>query len=114
MKIYLSILIYLLCSCSNSNEKTPENICAKTTFKSILKEIHLAEAAFELNKAKNIEDANNKLGIRYFHIYKKHQVSEMEFKKTLDYYSKNPKKLEQIYADILAQLTKEKSTLYQQ
>ena len=114
MKIYLSILIYLLCSCSNSNEKIPEKICAKITFKSILKEIHLTEAAFELNKAKNIEDPNNKLENAYFHIYKKHQVSEKEFKKTLDHYSKNPEKLEKIYADILAQLTKEKSMLYQQ
>lgn len=114
MKIYLSILIYLLCSCSNSNEKIPENICSKITFKSILKEIHLAEAAFELNKTKNIENPNNKLGSTYFHIYKKYQISEREFKKTLDYYSKNPEKLEKIYADILAQLTKEKSMLYQQ
>ena len=50
----------------------------------------------------------------YFNIYNKNQISEKDFKETLDYYSENPEKLEQIYTNILEQLTKERSKLDQQ
>jgi len=112
MKIYLPILIFLLCTCSSPEEKIPKNIAPRTTFKSLLKEIHLVEAAFELNKAKGIESAKNELANAYFHIYEKHQISEDKFKETLNYYSRNPEKLECVYTDILELLTKEKSKLY--
>jgi len=114
MKIYLSILSCLLFSCSNSEEKIPENILSKTAFATILKEIHLKEASFELNKTKNMETAKIELVNAYFNIYKKNKISEEDFKETLNYYSENPKKLEQIYTNILEQLTKERSKLDQQ
>ena len=114
MKIYLSILACLLFSCSNSEEKIPENILSKTAFATILKEIHLEEASFELNKTKNMETAKIELVNAYFNIYNKNQISEKDFKETLDYYSENPEKLEQIYTNILEQLTKERSKLDQQ
>ena len=66
----------------------------------------MAEAELELNK--------NKSTISYFDIYKKHQISDDDFKEALNYYSKSPQKLELIYTNILEQLTKEKSMLDQQ
>ncbi len=114
MKIYLSILACLLFSCSNSKEKNPENIVSEIRFESILKEIHLAEATFDLNKTKDIQNANIKLYNEYLNIYKKYKISEDDFKETLNYYSENPKNLEKIYNNILQQLTKEKSKLDQQ
>ena len=114
MKIYLSILIYLLSSCAASEDKITENILPKTTFTAILKEMHLAEAIFELNKAKDIENAKNELANAYFNIYKENQISEENFKETVNYYSENPKKLNQIYTNVLEQLTNERSKLDQQ
>ena len=111
MKFYLSILGYLLCACSTSEDKITENILPKTVFTTILKEIHLAEATFELNKTKDIENAKNELANTYFYIYKENQISEEDFKETLNYYSENPKKLEQLYAAVLERLTKERSKL---
>ena len=113
MKSYLSILACLLFSCSDSEEKIPENIFPKTAFETILKEIHLAEASFELNKTKDMENAKIELYHDYFNIYKKNKISEEDFKETLNYYSENPEKLEQIYTNILEQLTKERSKLDQ-
>ena len=52
MKIYLSILACLLCACYNPEVEIPENILSETVFENILKEIHLSEGAFELNKTK--------------------------------------------------------------
>lgn len=105
MKIYLSILACLLFACSNSIEKNPKNILQENKFKNILKEIHLTEASFKSNKNKS------KITTEYLKIYKKHQASQDDFQLTLNYYYKNPKKLEQIYIDILNQLNEEKSKL---
>ena len=114
MKIYLLILACLLFSCSNTEKKIPKNILSETVFENVLKEIHLAEATFELKKNKDVEIAKKKLTNTYFYIYKKNKISEDNFKETLNYYSLNPKKLEQIYTNILEQLNTEKSKIDQQ
>tara|TARA_B100001250_G_C19796068_1_gene788769 strand:+ start:1081 stop:1425 length:345 start_codon:yes stop_codon:yes gene_type:complete len=114
MKIYLSILACLLFSCSNTKKKTQNNLLSKTVFENIIKEIHLAEATFELNKNNDVEDAKNKRTNSYFEIYKKNNLSEEDFKATLNYYSEHPEKLEQSYNNILEQLSAEKSKIDQQ
>ena len=114
MKNYLLILTCLLFSCSNSDEKIPENILSETKFELLLKEIHLAEGAFELNKSKGIEQAQNTLASSYRNIYTEKGVTEEEFQLTLEYYSNHPEKLEKIYTHILEQLTKKRSILNQQ
>ena len=50
MKIILLIGACLLFSCSNNDKNVSEDIIVKTTFESILKDIHLAESLFEMNK----------------------------------------------------------------
>ena len=114
MKIYLSILACLLFSCSNSEKKNPTNIITETEFKTILKELHLAKASFEINKTANMENAKAELTAAYFNIYKKNQISKYDFTKALNYYSENPKKIEEIYTDVLGALNIEKSKLDQQ
>ena len=114
MKVYLSILAFLLCSCYNNETKIPKNILSKTEFKNILKEIHLAEAAFELNKREGLENAKTNLKNNYQSIYKTHNISPSNFSKSLDYYAKNPAILEEIYSAALERLTQERSTLDQQ
>ena len=112
MKNYLFILICLLFSCSNSDEKKiPENILSKNTFESILKEIHLAEATFELHKTKGMGKAKNELANSYQNICSEYAISEEEFKLTLEYYSNHPEKLEKIYNKVLEELIKERTTL---
>ena len=58
----------------------PENILKENTFKSILKEIHLAEATFELHKTKGMKKAKNELANSYQNIYSEYTISEEEFK----------------------------------
>ena len=111
MKNYLLILTCLLFSCSNSDEKIPENILSETKFELLLKEIHLAEGAFELNKSKGIEQAQNTLANSYRNIYTEKKMTEEEFKLTLEYYSNHPEKLEKIYDKVLEELIKERTTL---
>lgn len=101
MKIYLLILSCLLLSCSNYKEKPPQNIINQTAFEAALLDIHLAEANFEINKNNSLKNAKNELTRAYFEIFKKHEISEDDFKRTLFYYSKNPIKLERAYTNVL-------------
>ena len=114
MKIYLSILACLLYACSNTEEKIPENILSETVLEDILKQIHLSEGAFELNKPKNMENAKSTLANNYTSIYSEYKISAIDFKNTLNYYSQHPEKLEKIYSNVLEELTEERSTLNQQ
>ena len=111
VKYYLLIIICLLFSCNNSNEELSENILSENNFKSILKEIHLAEATFELQKTKEIMEAKNELANSYQNIYSEYAISEEDFKRALEHYSVNPEKLEKIYEKIIEELAKEKTNL---
>ena len=108
MKIMLSLLSVLLLACTAPKTKIPTGILSEKEFVNILKEVHLAEAAFKLNKSKN-SLANN-----YQSIYKKYDITDSTFSKSLEYYAKHPEILEEIYSTILEQLTGERSTLDRQ
>mgnify|MGYP006127150137 CR=1 FL=1 len=111
MKIILSILSVLLLACTAPKIEIPTEILSETEFANMLKEIHLVEAAFELNKSKGVVNAKNNLANSYQSIYKKYDIDTSSFNKSLDYYAKNPKILESIYSRVLEQLTDERSTL---
>ena len=114
MKNLIYLLGVLLLGCTAPETKIPTEILSKMEFASILKEIHVAEAAFELNKSKGLENAKNTLANSYQSIYKKYDIADTTFSKSLDYYAKNPEILEEIYSTVLEQLTEERSTLNQQ
>ena len=114
MKIYLSILACLLYACSNPEVEIPENILSEKVFSSVLKDIHLAEGEFELNKTQNMANAKSTLANNYTSIYSEYKISAIDFKNTLNYYAQHPEKLEYIYSIILEELNEERSTLNQQ
>lgn len=114
MKIISFILSLILLSCGNPKTEIPQDILSKNSFIGLLKDIHLAEAKFELHKTKGMENAKNELAHNYSSIYKKYEITVDDFDKTLDYYAQNPEKLEKIYTRVLEQLTKDRTILDQQ
>lgn len=106
----LSFCFFLL-ACSAPKKEIHEEIIAEEVFANILKEVHLAEANFELEKIKGMDEAKNKLAIAYHNIYSANHISEEEFHHTLLYYSEHPKELEDIYAFVLEQLTEKRTNL---
>ena len=111
MKINLLILFCLFISCSTTDKQLPDNIISKEIFITVLKEVHLAEAAFELNKSKGIEAAKKALDKNYSEIYSSHNIDKDKFEKTLFYYANHPEELEQIYSKALKDLVQERTTL---
>jgi len=114
MKIMLSLLSILLLACTAPKPKIPTGILSKKKFINILKEVHLAEAKFELYKTKGIENAKNELAHNYSAIYEKHAVTMNTFDKTINYYTQHPEQLEKIYTRVLEQLKNDRTILDQQ
>lgn len=110
----LILCTLLLFGCQKNIQNVPEDILSKKKFTAILKEIHLAEAEFEINKKNGIKNAYEILTNRSDEVYQKNQVKEKEFKKALEYYAVKPEMLEQIYINILGDLKQEKTILDQQ
>ena len=114
MKIFPVLLSILLLSCSAPKTEIPKDIITEKSFVNILKEIHLAEAKFELHKTKGMENAKKELTSNYATIYKESEITAADFENTLNYYANNPEKLEDIYTTVLEELSKERTTLNQQ
>ena len=113
MKISSFILCLILLSCGNQQKETPQNILSENSFINLLKDIHLAEAKFELHKTKGMKNAKNELVNKYRLIYKTHEVTSDDFDKTLRYYAHRPEELEEIYTLVLEQLTDDRANLNQ-
>ncbi len=113
MKVFLFMFLFFFLSCVNSNHEIPEKILNKNDFINVLKEVHLSEAEFEINKTNNLEAAENILANEYLKIYAKHNTNKDRFEKTLSYYTKHPEELEMIYSKVLISLSKEKDSLIQ-
>ena len=111
MKINLLILFCLFISCNTTNKQLPDNIISREIFITVLKEAHLAEAAFELSKSKGVETAEKVLDNTYSEIYSTHNINKDRFEKTLSYYGNHPEELEQIYSKVLNDLMQERTTL---
>ena len=114
MKLKILIIYCFLLACSSSKERIPEGILPKKELVSILKEVHLAEANFELLKTNSKEVAQITLLNNYQEIYRKYNIDENEFQQTLEYYANHPEKLEGIYSKVLQDITEERSMLDQQ
>jgi len=108
MKIYLLIISCWLLSCSEPNLKKKENILDKTLFENVLKEIQLAKSSFKITKKKNKTNTEKLLANTYSEIYKKNNISELDFFTTLNFYSENPKELEEVYSNVLKLLISER------
>ncbi len=112
MKIIRSLLLLLIIGCTLQEEpKVPKEILSKVQFEDLLKEVHLAEAVFDLEKRKGIEIAKEKLALEYHNIFERHHTDSLLFEKTLHYYSTS-NELEQIYSTIIKELTQEKDSLF--
>lgn len=111
MKLKSFFVCCFFLACGAPEEEINTAVLSEKEFVSILKEVHLAEADFELYKTKGLETAKQQLVKAYQNIYSTHQISEEEFNNTLSYYSENPEALEKIYSDVLELLTKERATL---
>ena len=114
MRVSFLLLSVFLLACNSNTTQEKNNILTKEKMSTILQDIHLAEALFEIKKHKHKEKAIAILTNDYKNIYVKHKIDSSIFNESLKHYAQNPQQLEEIYSNMIARINNEISKLDQQ
>ena len=105
-KFYLIIVIILFSSCNSNNEnKIPDGIIPESKMITIITDLHLTDATLNIKHIS--KRSNNKEIAKYYKsVLKKYGYSRLQFNKSIEYYSDEPEKLDEIYDKVLEELSK--------
>jgi len=92
-------LIFVLAACNNR----PKGVLNQSEMTDVLTDLHKLDGSLSTKGYGSIQDTVN--SYYYNSVLLKHDVTKAEFDSSLVWYTKNPKKFETIYADVLLQLT---------
>lgn len=99
-KILFFLVCFFLCACGS---KTPPGILNKKQMTDVLIDVHITDA--NLNNVSQQSDSLYKYGMgQYLQVFKAHHTDSAQFKKSFNYYSRNPDQLNEMYDDVLAKL----------
>lgn len=96
--------LLLFTSCSPQSEKIPDGILSKDKMIAVLFDIHVAESSVNSRGMTNIQ-LNQLVSVKYEDIMKKHGTTYAIFKESFDYYLHHPDQFEEVYQEIVNQLT---------
>ena len=105
----LIVLLILLTSCKSNKSK--DQFFSKDFMKEILKCVQIIESKYQHQKLIDSEIASYNLKSNYDSIFSLHKINDSLFIENLEFYSNNPKMLEEIYKDIINELQIEKQKL---
>lgn len=100
LKFFAGLLLaVLLVACSNR----PDNVLSRSEMTDFLVDLHRLDGSL---MAKGMGNADDRENIYYYNaLLKKHRITKADFDSSLVWYSKNPKKFDRVYIDVVAQLT---------
>ncbi|MEO6167749.1 MAG: DUF4296 domain-containing protein [Chitinophagales bacterium] len=101
--VYASI-IFVFISCRPGEEKAPSGILPKDKMIAVLFDIHVAESSVNSRGMTNIQ-LNQLVSLKYEDVMKKNGTTYAIFKDSFDYYLHHPDQFEEIYQEIVNQLT---------
>tara|TARA_R110001592_G_scaffold205863_1_gene456454 strand:- start:3678 stop:4022 length:345 start_codon:yes stop_codon:yes gene_type:complete len=95
------ITVGLFLGCKNEKTNNKDTL-AKETMVSIIAEVELSQAAFK------IEDQDKKIDLDKITslIFEKYHTSKKQFDESMRYYTKNPKELEEIYSEVISEISR--------
>jgi hypothetical protein len=103
-KLFFLVLIFLTACGGN---KIPEGIIAPDKMTSLLTDIHIVDGT--MYNVMQMPDSLYKYGIdKYQSVFRKYHTDSVQFKKSFQYYSSNPEKMQAIYEQVTA-IIKQKS-----
>jgi len=112
MKLFLSLFIFCLlsASCGNGNKiKIPKDVISKDSMVEVITDVHLVQASQRLGVVIDSADTGQFTSFEY--VWRKHHITENQYKKSLDFYTLNPSLLDSIYENVLNNLSKQKAEL---
>lgn len=96
-------------SCGSSHNDVPDNIIEPDTLTLVLTEMHLAEASLIHLQQKGENAAQEKKHL-YDLIFDKHHISKSQLDSSINWYStQNIKQLEDVYANVITNLSRKQS-----
>ncbi len=115
LQTYISIAIILCFGLACEHEKPvvvkpPQNLLSHKVVSAILADMHLTEAMLSQNSL-TTDSLNRSAMGQYALIYKRHGVSEQDFKASFQYYRLQPVEIDSIYSDVITRLSEQESKL---
>jgi len=105
-KNVISILLLTLFACNEEAIIIPDNVLSREKMTSVMVEIQLIEATMAVNQLKGGKEAKEIAANSYGSVLQQHNISREEFDVSFKYYAKHPELLEQIYDEMLNELSK--------
>ncbi len=109
--VIIAIIIALVACINNKN--TEKELLSDQKLVEVLYDIHIADGLLTANVLPK-EEIYNDTNI-YYSVFKKHNITKLQFEATIDYYIKNDyRKLESLYDKVLESLNTSKGQLQAQ
>lgn len=105
-RIYIVIAFILLLGCASN----PEGIIPEDQFINVLVDIHKADGILAV-KGYNVNRDSTKIELLYQDVINKHQITQKQFKLTMEKYTADPREFEKIYEQVSEKLSKMESEL---
>ena len=102
-KTVIPIILFTLFACNEAVETIPDNVLSKEDMVSVMVDVQLIEAALSINQS---EEAKETAYYNYDSVLKQHNLSKEKFDESFKYYSEHPELMEQIYEEMLSELSK--------
>jgi len=101
------VLIILAVPCCKPVHKSelPPYVLDKETIEKVLTDVHLIEAALLRKQSQGLL-AFDLAEIYYDSLFQKHGINKQNFDSTVAYYSRNPIELEEIYKNVITNLSR--------
>ena len=111
MRIYNNLFFLgLLFIAACSSNKVPDGIIPQKKMTSLLAEVHIVDGS--LYTISQAPDTLYKHGMaRYLELFKKYGTYTVQFKKSMQYYTADPDKMEAMYTQILEGMTAKSDSL---
>jgi hypothetical protein len=104
--LMLLLLVAALFSCHNEKDvKPPKGSIPQKQLVKILVEIHLLESNAE-NLMINKDSLLPELKVSYNELFAKNKITVQQFEETFSWYEQNPMKLDALYQEVVAELSK--------
>jgi hypothetical protein len=113
IKVIISLFIlFSVASCHNEDEVAiPNDLIPEIEMINVLTDVCKVEARFQ--RRLTVKELNNvdMAAHNYTIVFKNHNISLIQFKDSYSYYENNPQKMQELFDQVIIQLTEEESQL---
>lgn len=106
--LLLAGFVIFFFSCKEKASSAPETVLPRAQFVQVLADVYTVEASL-LVRAMPSDSSKNYAAAYYQLVFKKNNVSEEQFRESLDYYMKDPKTMDEIYKEVITELSKKEA-----